>query len=109
MGTTLVQWDALRAVQESPASSAHRLALATFQSDQSFGTLANRLEAQGLIQRAQGAGRSVEHRLTTKGQRTLEAGQKVATEVVRQSFSRLSASEVSILQDLLQRVGAPLE
>ena len=109
VGTTLVQWDALRAIHESPASSAHRLALATFQSDQSFGTLGNRLEAQGLIQRAQGPGRSVEHRLTTKGQRTLEAGQKVAAEVVKQSFSRLTASEVMVLQELLQRVGTPLE
>src|ERR1019366_3578457 len=48
VGTSLAQWDALRAISKSPDSSAHDLAIATFQSDQAFGTLANRLEAQGL-------------------------------------------------------------
>ena len=72
IGTTLVQWDALRAIAESPDSSAHDLAIVTFQSDQAFGTLANRLEAQGMIVRTSGRGRRVEHSLTDEG--TADAG-----------------------------------
>ena len=74
VGTTLAQWDGLRAIAEAPDSSAHDLAVATFQSDQAFGTLANRLEAHGLIQRTAGKGRRVEHRLTAAGKNTLVGG-----------------------------------
>src|ERR1700709_470558 len=76
IGSSLAQWDALRAISESPDSSAHDLAIVTFQSDQAFGTLANRLEAQGLIARTSGRGRRVEHALTAEGARMLKAGQK---------------------------------
>jgi DNA-binding MarR family transcriptional regulator len=105
IGTTLVQWDALRAMSESPDSSAHDLAITTFQSDQAFGTLANRLEAQGLIARTSGKGRRVEHALTAEGQRMLEAGMDVTRAVSERSFARLSAAEVKALYDLLDRVG----
>src|SRR5258708_2937798 len=54
--TTLAQWDALRAIDRNPGASAHTLAIETFQSDQSFGTLANRLAAQALISRRAGRG-----------------------------------------------------
>src|ERR1700709_1639778 len=74
VGTSLAQWDALRAISESPDSSAHDLAIVTFQSDQAVGTLANRLEAQGLISRVAGKGRRVEHALTADGERMLAAG-----------------------------------
>ena len=43
VGVSLVQWDALRAIDRMPSASGHDLAVATFQSDQAFGTLANRL------------------------------------------------------------------
>ena len=43
LGTSLVQWDALRHLDENPGASLHRLAELTFQSDQAFGTLAGRL------------------------------------------------------------------
>ncbi len=105
IGTTLVQWDALRAISESPDSSAHDLAIATFQSDQAFGTLANRLQAQGLIVRTSGHGRRVEHALTADGQRMLEAGLAVTREVSERSFAKLTAAEVAVLHDLLERVG----
>jgi len=105
VGTTLAQWDALRAIDESPSSSAHALALATFQSDQAFGTLANRLVAQGLIERTPGRGRRVEHRLTDAGARLLEAAQAVAAEVTKQSFADLSPAELDTLHALLERVG----
>src|SRR5262249_28113040 len=71
IGTTLVQWDALRVISEQPSSAAHALAVAPFQSDQSFGTLATRLEDQGLIRRTPGRGRAVEHRLTPSGAKML--------------------------------------
>jgi DNA-binding MarR family transcriptional regulator len=105
IGTTLVQWDALRAISESPDSSAHDLAITTFQSDQAFGTLANRLEAQGLIVRTSGKGRRVEHALTDEGRRMLEAGAAVTRAVSERSFARLSGAEVRTLRDLLDRVG----
>jgi DNA-binding MarR family transcriptional regulator len=105
IGTTLAQWDALRAIDESPDSSAHDLAVATFQSDQAFGTLANRLEAQGLIARASGHGRRVEHRLTEAGKRMLVAGTEINAQVTARSFAALSAQELEILHDLLSRVG----
>src|ERR1700731_1558108 len=43
IGTTLAQWDALRAIDRHPESSSHKLAGLTFQTDQSFGALANRM------------------------------------------------------------------
>jgi DNA-binding MarR family transcriptional regulator len=109
VGTTLAQWDALRAISEAPDSSAHDLAVTTFQSDQSFGTLANRLEAQGLIKRTAGKGRRVEHRLTAAGKKTLASGQTVAAGVAVRSFALLSKAEVAVLHDLLLRVGEPVD
>lgn len=103
-GTTLVQWDALRAIDRNPQASAHALATATFQSDQAFGTLANRLEAQGLINRQPGEGRRIEHKLTAKGERTLKAGQRIMGEVLADLFSVLSETERQTLLDLLGRL-----
>src|SRR5690349_13175501 len=67
IGSTLHQWDTLRAIDAFPGASGHDLALATFQSDQAFGTLANRLLAQELITRSPGTGRRIQHHLTPKG------------------------------------------
>ena len=105
IGTTLVQWDALRAISESPDSSAHDLAIVTFQSDQAFGTLANRLEAQGLIVRTSGRGRRVEHALTAEGERMFEAGLEVTRHVTERAFAKLTTDELERLRDLLDRVG----
>jgi DNA-binding MarR family transcriptional regulator len=105
VGTTLAQWDALRAIHEAPDSSAHDLATRTFQSDQAFGTLANRLERQGLIERTSGHGRRVEHRLTSSGRAMYDAGVPVAAAIVAQSLSQLSPDEITVLHDLLERVG----
>jgi DNA-binding MarR family transcriptional regulator len=105
VGTSLAQWDALRAISESPDSSAHELAIATFQSDQAFGTLANRLEAQGLIMRTSGKGRRVEHALTGEGERMLAAGFEVTRETSERAFAQLTADEVLQLRELLERVG----
>ncbi|MFD5080452.1 MarR family winged helix-turn-helix transcriptional regulator [Streptomyces sp. NPDC058371] len=105
VGTTLAQWDALRAIARSPGASGHDLALATFQGDQAFGTLANRLADRELIERRRGHGRRIEHRLTPEGQRVLEAGQSVAAEVLTASFAPLDGKERAVLLDLLTRIG----
>ncbi|HKB33354.1 MAG TPA: MarR family transcriptional regulator [Candidatus Dormibacteraeota bacterium] len=102
--TTLAQWDALRAIDRNPGASAHTLAVETFQSDQSFGTLANRLAAQELISRRAGRGRRIEHRLTPAGRKILRAGRPIAEGVFAASFAQLSEKERSTLLDLLLRI-----
>ena len=106
VGTTLAQWDALRAIDRFPGASAHTLAVETFQSDQSFGALANRLAAKGLIERRPGRGRRIEHHLTPAGAQTLAAGHPVAEAVFRSSFADLSENERSELLALLLRTAA---
>jgi DNA-binding MarR family transcriptional regulator len=103
-GTTLAQWDALRAISRNPGASAHTLAVETFQSDQSFGTLANRLAAQDLITRRSGRGRRIEHHLTPTGRKVLRAGRPIAEGVLAASFAQLSNKERSTLLDLLLRI-----
>src|SRR5260370_28585474 len=64
LGITLVQWDALRAISRHPNASLHRLAQLTFQTDQSFCSLAGRLVARGVIDRGAGAWRALRPPLT---------------------------------------------
>lgn len=87
--TTVVQWDALRALAASPGASGHALALATFQTDQSFGTLALRLEAKGMVQRLQGQGRQIRHVLTAAGAQKLAEANAIAGEVREGLFAPL--------------------
>ena len=105
VGTTLPQWDALRAIDGHPGWSAHALAGETFMSDQAFGTLANRLIAQGLVVRSPGVGRRVEHALTDSGRAMLEAGNRVIDRVLARSFEGLDDGERRTLHALLNRVG----
>ncbi|MFJ6832550.1 MarR family winged helix-turn-helix transcriptional regulator [Streptomyces sp. NPDC091209] len=109
VGTTLAQWDALRAIARTPGASAHELAVATFQGDQSFGTLASRLAAQHLIERRPGRGRRIEHHLTEAGEHILAAGRAVAHEVLTTSFGPLEEVERVTLLGLLRRIGSPGE
>jgi len=104
IGSTMTQWDALRAISRQPGASAHKLAQATFQTDQAFGTLANRLEAQGLIERRPGYGRRIEHHLTPEGQRILEDGTVIAEEILNDSFKNLSEEERETLLNLLNKI-----
>ncbi|WP_405164292.1 MarR family winged helix-turn-helix transcriptional regulator [Nocardia sp. NBC_01499] len=106
VGTTLAQWDALRAIDRDPGSSARALAERTFQTEQAFGTLASRLVARGLVERTPGRGRTIEHRLTVAGAKILAAGNKVADSVLADSFAALSAAERITLLNLLERVGS---
>jgi DNA-binding MarR family transcriptional regulator len=102
IGISLVQWDALRAIDRMPGASGHELAVATFQSDQAFGTLASRLAARGLIARSAGHGRRFEHTLTEKGRTALEAGQQLLTDVLQELFAQLDeAQRLALLQTLL--------
>jgi DNA-binding MarR family transcriptional regulator len=104
LGITLVQWDALRAISRHPNVSAHRLAQLTFQTDQSFGALAGRLEARGWIERITGPGKAIRHHLTPSGEALLREGHTVYNEVLLESFSPLSPTERETLYDLLTRL-----
>ena len=104
IGTTVVQWDAMRAVAKNPDASAHDLALATFQTDQSFGTLANRLEAQGLIVRRPGVGRRIEHALTEAGERKLREASTIAETVRETLFAPLGEPDRRQLQRILDQL-----
>ncbi|WP_216329288.1 SDR family NAD(P)-dependent oxidoreductase [Deinococcus aestuarii] len=106
IGTTLVQWDALRAIGRLPGASAHELAAETFQSDQAFGTLAGRLLAQGLIERRPGRRKRIEHHLTSAGTRVSEAGYPIAEEVLGGTLAPLTEAERATLLALLRRVVA---
>ncbi|WP_275295915.1 MarR family transcriptional regulator [Amycolatopsis sp. La24] len=101
LGLSLVQWDTLRHLANHPEASLHDLAVLTFQTDQSFGTLAARMVERGLIERVPGPGRAVRHRLTEKGSELRAAGQELADVVVKKSFSRLSAAQLNELGALL--------
>ena len=104
IGSSLAQWDALRAIQQNPRASARLLAAQTFQTDQSFGTLATRLEKKGLIERRSGAGRAIAHSLTPAGQRLLEESSAVVDHVLTASLGGLQASEQEQLYALIARV-----
>ena len=101
---SLVQWDALRHLHHNPGASLHDLAVLTFQTDQSFGALATRMIARGLIERVPGPGRAVRHRLTAKGESLQAAGGAILDRMLARSFRPLSAVERVQLTELLQRL-----
>lgn len=103
VGTSLPQWDALRAISARPNSSAHALAEMTFQSDQSFGALASRLVKRGMIERVPGPGRAIRHRLTSKGEATLRKGYDVVDQVFEASFAPLTVRQREELDRLISR------
>jgi DNA-binding MarR family transcriptional regulator len=101
LGLSLVQWDTLRHLHRNPDASLHDLAMLTFQTDQSFGSLATRMADRGLIERVPGPGRAVRHRLTEEGARLRAAGQDAVDVVIESSFSELSAAQLEQLGELL--------
>ena len=109
LGVSLVQWNALREIDRNPGRSQHHLAEQTFNSDQAFGALLNRLQAAGLIERRPGPGRAAAQRLTQKGEQLLRAGQKVMSEVTERSFAPLTDQEQAELARLLAKVLDPPE
>ena len=104
LGVSLVQWDALRHLHRNPGASLHDLAVLTFQTDQSFGTLATRLIARGLIERVPGPGRAIRHRLTDKGDQLRRAGSEVFNGVLADSFAPLTPAQRADLGTLLREL-----
>ncbi|MQY22470.1 MarR family winged helix-turn-helix transcriptional regulator [Nocardia macrotermitis] len=101
LGVSLVQWDTLRHLHIRPGASLHDLAILTFQTDQSFGSLANRMAERGLIERVPGPGRAVRHRLTDEGERVRAAGQEIMDRVIDSSLGGLTADQLDQLGELL--------
>jgi DNA-binding MarR family transcriptional regulator len=99
---SLVQWDALRHLDQNPDASLHDLAQLTFQSDQSFGALAGRMIDRGLIERVQGPGRAVRHRLTDRGRELRQAGGEIVDRVLANSFAPLTGAQLDDFDRLLQ-------
>jgi len=102
VGVSLVQWDALRAIDRMPVASGHDLAVATFQSDQAFGTLANRLVDRGWVTRTAGRGRRIEHALTDEGKKVLAQGHHLAAAVLEELFAPLDQDQRAALAQLLE-------
>ena len=98
---SLVQWDALRHLKANPGASLHDLAVLTFQTDQSFGALAARMEARGLIERVPSPGRAVRHRLTAKGEQVRKEGSALVESVLQESFAPLTPTQLQSLHKLL--------
>jgi DNA-binding MarR family transcriptional regulator len=105
-GVSLPQWDVLRRLHEVPDASLHDLAQLTFQTDQSMGTLATRMVTRGLIERVEGPGRAVRHRLTEEGDRIRKAGSRTVDSVLTASVGSLSPTERATLLKLLTKAGA---
>src|SRR3954463_11386203 len=104
LGVSLVQWDTLRHLHAHPDASLHDLAQLTFQTDQSFGTLATRMADRGLIERVPGRGRAIRHRLTAKGEEIRAAGQARVTTALQQSFAGLDDAQIDQLGALHELV-----
>jgi DNA-binding MarR family transcriptional regulator len=107
LGLSLVQWDTLRHLHRQPDASLHDLAVLTFQTDQSFGSLAIRMADRGLIERVPGPGRAVRHQLTVEGARLRAAGQEAVDAVVESSFAGLTPTQLDQLGDLLTQALGP--
>jgi DNA-binding MarR family transcriptional regulator len=101
IGLSLPQWDVLRHLDADPDASLHRLAELTFQTDQSMGAMAGRMIERGLLERVEGPGRAVRHRLTPAGQELRKRGSDLTTEVLGDTLGQLSETELSILYALL--------
>jgi DNA-binding MarR family transcriptional regulator len=107
LGLSLVQWDTLRHLHREPGASLHDLAVLTFQTDQSFGSLATRMVDRGLIERVPGPGRAVRHKLTDEGERLRAAGQDIVGTVFERSFESLTPRQLDQLGELLDAALAP--
>ena len=103
---SLPQWDVLRRLHEHPDASLHDLAQLTFQTDQSMGSLATRMIARGLIERVEGPGRAIRHRLTPEGEHLRAEGAALVGAVLADSVGALTATERATLLKLLVKAGA---
>ena len=106
LGISLVQWDTLRHLERHPDASLHELAQLTFQTDQSFGSLAARMVDRGLLLRMPGPGRVVRHRLTELGERLRHEGQGLVDRAFEDTFAPLDQERLDQLGDLLETLVA---
>ncbi|GAA1698221.1 MarR family transcriptional regulator [Kribbella yunnanensis] len=106
LGISLPQWDVLRRLHEHPEASLHDLAQLTFQTDQSMGSLATRMVARGLIERVEGPGRAVRHRLTPEGDLLRKQGATFVESALADSVGTLTPAERTTLLKLLTKAGA---
>lgn len=103
-GLSLLQWNALREIDRNPGVSMHRLAELTFNSDQGFGALVARLLRDGLVERQDGAGRVLTHRLTREGAARFRKGERIYFRVSEGAFAALDEGERETLSRLLKKV-----
>ncbi|WP_067464009.1 MarR family winged helix-turn-helix transcriptional regulator [Actinomadura macra] len=101
VGLSLAQWDVLRNLEEHPDASLHLLAQLSFQTDQSMGALATRMIDRGLLERIDGPGRVVRHRLSAEGERLRRAGADVFDAVLAESLGTLAPDDLATLLRLL--------
>jgi len=107
LGLSVAQWDALRHLRRSPDASLHELAVLTFQTDQSMGSLATRMVSRGLIERVDGPGRAVRHHITPQGGRLLEAAGHEVADTLADSLGGLNASQLDEFGALLEQILGP--
>lgn len=98
---SLAQWDVLRHLDHNPDASLHDLAVLTFQTDQSMGSLAVRMSAKGLLERVDGPGRAVRHIVTATGRRAFAQGSTLVDSVFEDTIGRLTPEERDELFRLL--------
>ncbi|GAA3621328.1 MarR family transcriptional regulator [Kineosporia mesophila] len=103
LGLSLAQWDVLRHLHDQPDASLHTLALLTFQTDQSMGSLATRMIDRGLLRRLSGPGRAVRHEITDVGEDLREKGSGILDDVLGETVGQLSDRERATLEKLLRK------
>ncbi|GLY32450.1 MarR family winged helix-turn-helix transcriptional regulator [Kineosporia sp. NBRC 101731] len=103
LGLSLAQWDVLRHLHDQPEASLHTLALLTFQTDQSMGSLATRMIDRGLLRRLSGPGRAVRHEITDAGADLREKGSGILDDVLEETVGQLSDRERATLEKLLRK------
>ncbi|GAA4390186.1 MarR family winged helix-turn-helix transcriptional regulator [Tsukamurella soli] len=103
VGLSLVQWDVLRHARRQPDATLHSLAELTFQTDQSMGELARRMVDRDLLERVDGPGRAVRHRLTPAGERAYADGAGIVEDVLSETLGRLTPAEREQLYGLLTK------
>jgi DNA-binding MarR family transcriptional regulator len=103
LGISLVQWHALREIENHPNSSQLRLAELTFNSAQAFGTLVTRMERSGLIKKKSAGGRAFAISVTPKGSELLQQGRKLVLAELERSFGSLTEKECKSLQTILDK------
>jgi DNA-binding MarR family transcriptional regulator len=101
---SLSLWCALERIAKNPGSSTHDLAALTCLTDQSFSALVAKLAERGLVERTQGGGRVIRHRLTEEGEKALAGATPILADTLAAEFSPLEPDELDTLVALLKKV-----